>query len=125
VSKLLPTRSLGGSPVSRTVRTVVTVLTLAVAVLLLPAVAGADPYGGVQPGTEPQPPQIDTGSETREQVLPASASRATRDPRNRASGKLAVTGTDVAGMIAIGGVALIGGTALVVLSRRRRASVEA
>lgn len=83
------------------------------ATVALPSMAGAGDNSGAYVGTTP--PTVQGTTLERPVAEPATASKA---PATVEATSLALTGGDVAGLVAVGGVAVVLGGGLLVLRRR-------
>jgi hypothetical protein len=93
-----------------------------------PTLASANPtcYTSGAPGATSTPPGNCTTPTQPPAVVQAQANQApvvVATPKPAASGSLAFTGADVAGLLAIATVIIGAGVAMVVMSRRRRSTV--
>lgn len=96
-----------------------------VATLAIGPAAGAQVYGTTPPTTGPsvlpnrgEAPTVQSGGG----VNPGASAKPAAVSSGAASRRLAVTGSDMAGIAALGGTAVVAGTGLVLASRRRRAT---
>jgi LPXTG-motif cell wall-anchored protein len=105
----------------KTVSRITTILATVLAVLALGAsVASAwddrpDPYvGSTTIQTTPLPPTVENAGVANTEVLGTSVTAPTSQERTA----LALTGSDTAALVTVGGVALVSGLALLALRRR-------